>query len=156
MSAATGGIKTVGGGSVGENWGTGPLRDPARALANADEGVLIDASQGLQSRVSGTFKNVVSGNADDAPKYLWTIDERGVNIALEQTPVGGNSIIKHTNLSSQASIGGEVRFGTDNIVTINVFSGRFGVGAGVTDLQWANTISKWESLGYKVIALPYK
>ena len=29
-------------------------------------------------------------------------------------------------------------------------------GAGVTDTQWANTITTWESLGYKVNTVPYK
>lgn len=57
-------------------------------------------------------------------------------------------------LTLQASIGGEAWFGPDKTVTINAFSGRFGTGAGVTDTQWAATVKFWESLGYKVNAIP--
>lgn len=116
---------------------------------------MIDSSYGLQSRTSGLFNETQLGSyGDRSTMYLYTVDQRGVNRAFEKTPVGENAFIKHTNLSSQASIGGEVWFGADNTVTINAFSGRFGVNAGVADTQWANTISKWESLGYKVKAIP--
>ena len=68
--------------------GTGPLRLPARTVG-VNEGVLIDSSYGLQSRApaSGPFSNVQTGEHGDlATKYLYTVDERGVNIVLEQTP----------------------------------------------------------------------
>jgi hypothetical protein len=93
---------------------------------------------------------------DAATKYLYTVDERGVNIAPEQTPFPtprGN--IVHTNISSEASIGGEAWFGPDNAVTINAGSGRFGDGAGITESQWSATVKLWESLGYKVNPVPY-
>lgn len=120
---------------------------------------MISASEGLQSRLpnTGTFEAVNIGKQGDAAtRYLYTVDNRGVNIALEQTPVAENMLIKHTNLSEKASIGGEVWFTSNNSVTINAFSGRFGVGAGITDTQWANTIKTWQDIGYKVNAIPFK
>ena len=60
----------------------------------------------------------------------------------------------HTNLSSEASIGGEVWFGPDNTVTINAGSGRFGDGAGITLQQWEATVKLWESFGYNVKPVP--
>lgn len=150
---------TVGGGATETtvaNWGTGPLRAPARALLE-NEGVLIDASHGLQSRTSGLFNEVQLGqHGEAATKYLYTVDRRGVNVVLEQTPFPtprGNVV--HTNISSKASIGGEVWFGPSNSVTINAGSGRFGDAAGITTQQWEATAKLWESLGYKVNPVPY-
>ncbi|MFC5373275.1 LysM peptidoglycan-binding domain-containing protein [Brevundimonas faecalis] len=138
------------------NWGTGPLRNSARPLLT-NEGVLIDASHGLQSRTSGLFDSVTLGKHGNAEtKYLYTIDDRGVNLALESTPFPtprGN--IVHTNISSKASIGGEAWFGPNNSVTINAGSGRFGDGAGVNQSQWNATVKLWESLGYKVNPIPF-
>ncbi len=141
---------------VGENWGTGSLRASARPILK-NEDTLIDASHGLQSRVSGLFDNVQLGQYDEvATKYLYTVDQRGVNIALEQTPFPtprGNVV--HTNISSKASIGGEAWFGQNNSVTINAGSGRFGDAAGITNQQWGATVKLWESLGYEVNPIPF-
>jgi hypothetical protein len=121
------------------------------------EDALIGSTQGLQSRTTGTFDNVVQGrHGDSATTYLYTIDDRGVNIALEATPAAtsrGN--IDHTNLSDRAAIGGEAWFGPNNTVTINAGSGRFGDGAGITQQQWNNTVSYWEGLGYTVNPIPF-
>lgn len=134
----------------------GPLRPPARSVLEG-EGVLITASNGLQSSKSTPFRDVQIGEVGSpGTKYLYTIDNRGMNIALEHTPVANNPMIKHTNLSAQASIGGEAWFGPNNTVTINAWSGRFGAGAGVTDAQWAATKAYWESLGYNVLTIPIK
>jgi hypothetical protein len=141
------------------NWGTGSIRPPAFSPRNPGEAILIDDSQGLQSRSSGLFyKDIFGELGQSETKHLWTIDERGINVALEQSTATGNTLLKHTNLSSEASIGGEVWFGENNTVTINPFSGRFGTGqvGGVTDTQWTNTIKAWESLGYKVKTVPLK
>lgn len=140
--------------SAMEKWGVGNLRDPARSIGQG-EGILIDSSYGLQSKLpnNGGFNDVAIGTyKDSATQYLYTIDNRGINIALEKTEVAGNSVIKHTNISSQASMGGEVWFGPNNTVTINPYSGRFGVGQpdGVSPVKWDATIKLWESLGYKV------
>jgi hypothetical protein len=160
MGAVAGAAATVESLSVVEsseqNWGTGPLRPPARVpLENED--ILIDESQGLQSRQSGTFDNVVTGDhGDPATRYLFTVDERGVNIALEQTPFPtprGN--IVHSNISSEASMGGEAWFGPDNSVTINAGSGRFGYNSGAQPFQWDATVKLWQSLGYEVTPLPF-
>jgi hypothetical protein len=140
------------------NWGTGPLRASARPLLE-NENVLIGASHGLQSRLpgAGPFQNVRTGTRpDQATKYLWTVDDRGVNIGLEKTPFPtprGN--IVHTNLSEKASIGGEAWFGPENSVTINAGSGRFGDNAGITPQQWDSAIKLWQSLGYRVNPVPF-
>jgi hypothetical protein len=145
------------GDELAANWGTGPLRPPAREVLPG-EGDLIGEAQGLQSRApgDGPFDDVVQGeHGDPETKYLYTVDERGVNIAPEQTPAATpRGVIVHTNISSEASVGGEVWFGPDNTVTINAGSGRFGDGAGVTEAQWNATAQLWESLGYKVNPIP--
>ncbi len=154
-AAGLGGVRQTPG--VG-NWGTGPSRASARAVGQ-NEHILIDASQGLQSRTpgAGPFENIQTGTRPHAAtKYLWTVDERGVNLAREKTPfptARGN--IVHTNLSERASIGGEAWFGPDNSVAINAGSGRFGDGAGITQQQWDAAVRLWETLGYKVNPLPF-
>jgi hypothetical protein len=134
----------------------GELHPPARQLLQGED-VLISSSQGLQSRTMGTFDNVVQGtHGDRATAYLFTIDNRGVNIALESTPAGTpRGHIVHTNLSDRAAIGGEAWFGPNNTVTINAGSGRFGDGAGITQQQWNNTVRYWEGLGYTVNPIPF-
>ncbi len=136
------------------NRGTGPLRPPDRPLLT-NEGSVIGPQQGLQSRQWGQFDDVTLGtHGDDATKYLWTIDERGINAAREITPwptPRGN--IVHTNLSARASIGGEAWFASNNTVIINAGSGRFG--DGITPAQWNAAISYWRELGYDVIAIPF-
>jgi RHS repeat-associated protein len=131
------------------------LRAPARKLLQ-NEGVLIDESLGLQSHSKGLFKNVVKGEHGElGSKYLWTVDERGINIALETTPFPtprGN--IVHSNISSKASIAGEAWFISDNEVIINAGSGRFGYGS-ATPEQWEAAVKYWEELGYQVEAIPF-
>jgi hypothetical protein len=109
-----------------------------------------------QGLFSEKFENVSMGKyGDEAKKYLWTIDEAGINVGLEKTPVGGNAVIKHTNLSSKAYAGGEAWFTDNNTVHINAWSGRFGAGAKLTSEQWQAAQDAWKSLGYKVVAEPY-
>ena len=137
---------------IGELRGPNPNRE---ILVNED--ILIDLSHGLQTRSSGTFENVVNGQyLDPDSKYLYTIDEGGVNIALEQTPFDTpRGTIVHTNISDRAVVGGEAWFGLNNTVTINAGSGRFGDGAGITESQWNATIRYWENLGYTVNPIPF-
>lgn len=134
----------------------GPVRHPAR-VPQENEDLLIGPEQGLQSRKSGTFEDTIAGEPGDPDsKYLWTIDDRGINIALENTRFDtprGN--IVHTNISSQAAIGGEAWFGPDDSVTINAGSGRFGDGAGISPAQWDAGAAYWRSLGYRVDQIPY-
>ena len=104
-----------------------PIKSPAReVLINEDK--LIGTKEGLQSQKYDLFSNVIKSEHPDAKtKYLWTIDDRGVNIALESTrfpTIRGN--IVHTNLSDKAYIGGEAWFEKASSVTINADSGRFG------------------------------
>jgi hypothetical protein len=134
----------------------GPRRPSARPTLEGED-ILMTPADGLQSRLSGRFDDVVYGtHGDRATRYLWTIDERGINAARESTPwptPRGN--IVHTNLSREASIGGEVWFGPNNTVTINAGSGRFGDGAGITPAQWEAAANAWRSLGYTVEPIPF-
>src|SRR6516162_10717 len=70
----------------------------------ANEDVLIGPAEGLQSRKEGLFENMKLGkHPDKATKYLWTIDDRGVNCALELTPFQTpRGHITHTNISNLA------------------------------------------------------
>lgn len=58
--------------------------------------------------------------------------------------------IVHSNISSQASIGGEAWFGPNNSVTINAGSGRYGDRSGISSAQWNAAVKYWKSLGYNV------
>ncbi|NOQ72486.1 MAG: hypothetical protein GQ574_10820 [Crocinitomix sp.] len=128
-------------------------RGPGRALGNADEGILMN--EGKQTRIGGdgTFTSVELGEAGTANgRYLWTIDESGLNIASENTAIGANSQIKHTNLSNKAYGGGEVWFTGQKTIHINAWSGRFGKSSGMTLEMYNSAIKSWENLGYKVTA----
>jgi hypothetical protein len=145
-----------GGGRAFDPDSIGPRRPSARPTLEGED-ILMTPADGLQSRSSGRFDDVVYGtHGDRATRYLYTIDERGINTAQESTPwptPRGN--IVHTNLSREASIGGEAWFGPNNTVTINAGSGRFGDGAGITPAQWDATADAWRSLGYTVVQVPY-
>ena len=138
------------------NRGTGPLEDSAMpSLRN--ENVLIGPEHSLQSSKNERFKDVVNGtHGDRKTKYLWTIDERGINIAREATPFPTpRGCLVHTNLSDRASIAGEAWFRPFNTVIINAGSGRFGDRAGITRQEWQAAVDYWKSLGYRVKAVPF-
>lgn len=139
----------------GANYGTGSLSGPARELLE-NEGVLIDETHGLQSRTTGRFEGVICGEYGDREgKYLWTIDQRGINLARDLTPFPTpRGHVVHSNLSSTASLGGEAWFTSEDSVTINARSGRFGASTGMSRAEWDATIRFWESLGYNVNAIP--
>lgn len=131
------------------------LRGPARRL-DINEGILIGEELGLQTRTQSHFEGVKIGTAGEKETmYLWTIDKRGLNIALETTafPTPRGNIV-HSNISSEAAIAGEAWFTGPGEVTINSNSGRFGMtpeGNGGASLEQYNAaISFWKSLGYKV------
>lgn len=133
----------------------GELKAPARAILPGED---IPLTQGKQTRVigEGRFNNTVKGEYNDpSTKYIWTIDEAGLNIGLEQTAIGSNSVIKHSNLSPKAYSGGEVWFTGEKTVHINAWSGRFGAGAGMSTEAWNASAKIWESQGYKVVVEPY-
>jgi len=131
------------------------LRPPAKAPGRW-ENWLIYPKEGLQSSKGGLFKDVKLGtHGEKGSAYLWTIDNRGVNIALEKTPFAtarGN--IVHSNISREASIAGEAWFTGPKQVTINAGSGRFGYGSATIE-QWDAAIALWKSLGYEVNAIPF-
>ena len=131
------------------------LKNPARPIL---EGEGIPLVNGKFSKELGTnkFDNIITGNYGEASKkYIWTIDDNGINIGLEQTSIGSNSVIKHTNLSTKAYSGGEVWFTDIETVHVNAWSGRFGAGANMTKIEWEASIDAWKSLGYKVVIEPY-
>tara|TARA_R110001592_G_scaffold162145_1_gene395147 strand:+ start:191 stop:553 length:363 start_codon:yes stop_codon:yes gene_type:complete len=117
----------------------------------------MDVSHGLQSRTAGLFDDVILGtHGDGTTKYLWTIDERGINLAQELTPWPTPRLnIVHTNISRRASIGGEAWFESTDTVILNAGSGRFGDGAGITEQHWNAAIQYWEGLGYNVKPVPF-
>ena len=130
-------------------------RAPAKpGLEN--ENVLIGSKEGLQSRDLGRFRNVVEGTRGDRDsKYLWSLDHRGINIALENTPFPTpRGVIVHSNLSSEAYIAGEAWFQGDRVI-INAGSGRFGDRSGVPARVFQGAIRYWQHLGYEVEAIPF-
>ena len=105
---------------------------------------------------SGPFRRPIEGNiGDEGTAYLWTIDDRGLNIGFENTSIGANQQIKHSNLSSNASVGGEAWFGPSNKVTTNAGSGRFGNRGNASETQYLAAIEFSKSLGYDVISIPF-
>ena len=130
-------------------------RPPARP-AGRNEAVMLRRGDGLQTRQSGFFDNVIYGtHGDNKTRYLWTIDKRGINLALEQTPMPTDrGFIVHTNISRRAAIGGEAWFKDGKTVVLNAGSGRFGYEAGITSGQWKAAQEYWQLLGYRVEALP--
>ncbi len=135
--------------------GTGALRNSVFELLE-NEGVLIDETHGLQSRTNSRFEGVKCGKYGDRDlKYLWTIDDRGINLARDKTPFPTpRGHVVHSNLSSKASLGGEAWFTAEDSVTINAKSGRFGATAGMSRAEWDAAVRYWEGLGYKVKAIP--
>jgi RHS repeat-associated protein len=132
-------------------------RPPARPPEKYED-ILISSKEGLQTTTSGQFQNVTRGtHGDPRTTYLWTVDQRGLNLALERTPFSTpRGYIVHSNLSKEASIGGEAWFVGENEVVINAGSGRFGAGQGGATLeQWKAAIEFWERLGYKVRAITF-
>lgn len=130
-------------------------RGPAKpGLEN--ENVLIGPEQGLQSRDLGRFRRVAEGTRGDRDnKYLWTLDHRGINIALENTPFPTpRGVIVHSNLSAEAYIAGEAWFRGDRVI-INAGSGRFGDRSGVPSRAFQGAIRYWQHLGYEVEAIPF-
>lgn len=132
----------------------GPLVKPA-IVPKPSEARLIASTEGLMSSRNSRFSGVKTGSyGDRSTKYIWTIDQRGVNIVKE---IGGKTTYKHTNLSSSAAFGGEVWFKNSRTVVINSGSGRFGDGnPNVGRSNYQAAVKAWESLGYKVEAKPFR
>lgn len=91
---------------------------------------------------------------DDAPRqsrYLWIIDEAGLRLIREETPnpAAVRGIVCHTNITGgQPDFqGGELWFGTDNILYINFLSGRYGSSDPTHQLA---VLDYFRSLGFDV------
>ena len=133
----------------------GDVRPPAKT-PKENEDVPIGEKEGLQSRRQGMFENVLVGkHRDRESKYLWTIDDRGINCAREATPFPTpRGHITHTNISPAARFAGEAWFTAPRQVTINGHSGRFGDRAQAVEAQYEAAVEYWERLGYRVTAIP--
>ncbi len=136
----------------------GRIKPPARQILPGED-IQLTPAQGLQRRISGLFSRVRLGRqGDPQTRYLWTIDEHGVNIGWELTPMGTpRGHIVHTNLSPDgAYIAGEVWFTSETEVVLNAYSGRYGVGNPETTADmFQAAVQIWERLGYTVTALPF-
>ncbi len=124
--------------------------------------VPLTPNDGLQSSIDTPFSNVVTGAyGTDGGRYLWTVDERGINIALENTSwdqAPANGKLKHTNLSpTGAVVAGEVWFIDNKTVAINAESGRYNQGHADnkrptnSEGAYLDAAEIWEKMGYKVI-----
>ena len=133
----------------------GELHASAKEL-DRNENVPIGPKLGLQSRKEGRFSHVTIGkHGDKETRYLWTIDDRGINCALARTPFDTpRGHITHTNISQTARFAGEAWFTGSREVTINAHSGRFGDKAKATEAQYEAAVEYWERLGYTVTAVP--
>jgi len=133
----------------------GELKEPARAILKGED--IPFSNKLVRKFAEQKFKKIKLGKYGEAEyKYIWTIDNNGINIGLEQTKIGENNVIKHSNLSPKAYSGGEVWFIKQNEIHINAWSGRFGAGNNMTKEVWELSIEFWKSLGYKVMVEPYK
>lgn len=92
---------------------------------------------------------------DTGAKFLFTIDEDGLHVAPEQTPItSGRGHLVHTNLSSpstRAFTAGELRFVGPNEIIANCASGRYGP----SKEGYEATIRYLQALGFKVHAVAY-
>lgn len=136
----------------------GGMRGPAGNRAGRMD---LRAPGEYQTRTygEGLFTGIVEGTPGDrSTKYLWTAENpasaSGPLLKLiQEFPDGlGSDGNSHTNISHQASIGGEAWFGPGNTVTINNASGAFGIGSD-SPVQFQAAVNMWESQGYTVNGL---
>lgn len=161
-------LETEGGGQAGAplpamgGSGFDPIShaDFASLLAPAPDvpahaSVQIGANEGLQSSYTTPFSDVHFGQPGVAGShYLWTSDGRDVSIAPAHSKVPGTGEpIALTNLATHAASGGQVWFGPDNTVTLQLdASGGFSCTHSHEQVQVI--IQLWRSLGYTVNVLP--
>ena len=123
-------------------------------------GVLINSTDGLQTQyfLGTLFNNVQIGVPNQVNnRYLWTIDERGVNLAIETIPIipSARGHIVHTNISEKAYIAGEAWFRQSDEIVINYGSGRFCSGKNAPSQELMdNAVEYFRSLGYNVTVIP--
>jgi hypothetical protein len=139
------------------------LRDP-KFPPTKEQAEPLRGDQGMQNSSGIPFKDVMTGRyPDPESRYLWTIDERGINIVPEWSMLDHPpDPIKHTNLSLQAKIGGEAWFLDERTVAIDTNSGRFGHNVAEPGFDqtrvseiWGKAVEAWHGLGYDVVpALP--
>lgn len=87
-------------------------------------------------------------------KYLWIIDQQGLRVVRELTPnpLAARGCVCHTNITGQrkAFQGGELWFGTDNIIYLNNQSGR---SKAITIAQQQAVLAYFRRPGFSVVQL---
>ncbi|NQY22261.1 MAG: hypothetical protein HRT40_13340, partial [Campylobacteraceae bacterium] len=140
-----------------EKMGLGEDKKPnPKVIIEKDQDILLSSKDGLEIRTPSDGKGLFTNTKNDGKTtHLFTIDKNGVKVIPEKTSIGENDVVKHTNLRSQASFGGEVKFTSDGKVILNPYSGRYGVGNSKDDLETQKkleiTKKVFEDIGYNKV-----
>jgi hypothetical protein len=130
-------------------WGLGQLKAPRDTALYDWHSELTQPTVQTRRPGQGRFKWIRRGHYDVRPlKYLFTVDQRGVNIAREMKPCKSTrGIALHSKISMKAVVGGEVWFKPDDkhAVVLNLNSGRF---PPPDDGAWDKLGKLWVALGY--------
>lgn len=132
-------------------WGIGELRYPEKTDAFDDynhfQSLLVYSLLPGDKLPKRLFKNDYDIRVY---KYLWTLDQKGINICREMKPcISTRGIVLHSKISPMAVVGGEVWFSKDeDAVTINFCSGRY-------PLKDANAIDKLSKLWLNFVEKVY-
>ncbi len=109
-------------------WGAGGLKFPQKTEAMDD----YDTNRELRvkSFLPGDppLTHLRKGPYDTRPlKYLWTLDQNGMNFVREMTPFASSrGIVLHSKISPMAVVGGEIWFSPEeDAVYVNFCSGRY-------------------------------
>ena len=109
-------------------WGIGPLVYPEKTdpIDDFDTYRALDVKSFLPGDKA---PNKLFRNCYDIRvfKYLWTLDQKGINICREMKPCASSrGIVLHSKVSPMAVAGGEAWFSpNEDAVTINFCSGRY-------------------------------
>ena len=119
----------------------------------------------LNNLPSGRPSDPTTGDwGDQSTKLLWTIDDQGVHLVVEETPwpSSGRGIPSHTSLSQQAYAGGEAWRTGPNELRVSAASRAFGSNKVLSPDKLAEAEARYEAaiqymrnLGLEVTALPF-
>ncbi len=109
-------------------WGAGGLKFPQKTEAVDD----YDTNRELRVKSflpgDAPLTHLRKGPYDTRPlKYLWTLDQHGMNFVREMTPFASSrGIVLHSKISPMAVVGGEIWFSPEeDAVYVNFCSGRY-------------------------------
>ena len=147
-------------------WGPNRLlpAPPGSMVTTQTGGMLILGQQDFNSlRLGQASKSTIEPSGDMATKYLWTIDQEGLKLVLENQPWdSGRGIITHTNMSNQAYIGGEAWRTGPNRITISAASRAYGYNPALPMAQLMQALERYNAaieifrnFGLDVTALPF-